>query len=62
MHTVFAGLQKAQAIEELASSIYQAAARRDWYLSLWERREALNAALLERHPKLARYLEAPAAQ
>jgi SAM-dependent methyltransferase len=41
---------------------YQAGTRRDWYLSLWERRDELTAALLQRHPRLAQYLEtAPAA-
>jgi hypothetical protein len=32
---------------------YQAAVREGWYRSLWERREALTAALLERLPELA---------
>lgn len=31
---------------------YQTGARRDWLFSLWERREALTAALYERHPEL----------
>ena len=31
---------------------YQVAARTEWYRSLWERREALNAALKERVPEL----------
>ena len=32
---------------------YQAAARRDWYRSLWERREELTAGLVQRNPRLA---------
>jgi SAM-dependent methyltransferase len=32
---------------------YQVARRRDWYLSLWERREELHQALLARMPELA---------
>jgi hypothetical protein len=35
---------------------YQTAARRDWYASLWERREELTAALTQRHPRLAELL------
>jgi hypothetical protein len=31
---------------------YQTAARRDWYLSLWERRDELNETLIARYPKL----------
>ncbi len=31
---------------------HQAQARRDWMLSLWERREPLSAALFQRHPEL----------
>ena len=39
---------------------HQSATRRDWYWSLWERREALNAALIERVPGLREALSASA--
>lgn len=35
---------------------YQAAARRDWYIDLWERRAELTDALVERHPMLKSHL------
>jgi SAM-dependent methyltransferase len=35
---------------------YQAAARRDWYLDLWERRAELTDALVARHPILKAHL------
>jgi len=37
---------------------YQTGERRDWYLSLWDRRLELTAALVQRHPKLAEHLPA----
>ncbi len=36
----------------------QVAQRRDWYLDLWSRREALNAALIERVPGLTDLMSA----
>lgn len=38
---------------------HQVAARRDWYWDLWARREALNAAMIERAPGLREALAAP---
>jgi hypothetical protein len=35
---------------------YQAGSRRDWYASLWRRREELTAGLLQRNPRLAELL------
>ena len=37
---------------------YQTAERRDWYLSVWDRRLELTASLVQRHPKLAEHLPA----
>jgi hypothetical protein len=36
----------------------QVALRRDWYLDLWSRRDALNAALLARMPGLRELVSA----